>query len=95
MVPASAKQRQKRDLRDLVAATNLERNVPTLNSVEQEPTPANLTVLIQGLDSIYQSLTKLLNESNMSWAKVFVETSPDNLKFLMKAPMDDHYIISR
>lgn len=57
--------------------------------------PATVSLLIQGLDSIYQSVREILKQSNMSWAKVFLDSSLDNLQFLMKAPLNEHYMISR
>lgn len=57
--------------------------------------PATVSLLIQGLDSIYRSMRVILEQSNMSWARVFLDSSLDNLQFLMKAPLNEHYMISR
>ena len=97
MVNSFPNNRQKRDVRDIMAINGISGAISTESSSSSaiSSNPANLTILIEGMVSIYQSLIEILQQSNMSWARVFLDSSPDNLKFLLKTPLNEHYIISR
>lgn len=87
--------RQKRDVTDIVEKADSIETIPTVSvSDSSHSNLVNLTALIEGLVSIYESLTEILKQTNMTWANVFLDSSPDNLKFLTKTPLGEHYMIS-